>query len=501
MKLKYSAKAHGYWLNGKRCKSPSAIAKVPDDSSALDFWRRRQTAIGLALQPHLLTAVAANADDNKALDAICEEAMTAAGASSGRDYGTAVHKITDLLDGGVFVLETPEVVAIRETWRNLLDAHDLEVVASEQVIVHPDLMVAGRFDRIVRHRASGRLFILDTKTGKSAADFLQAHAVQLWLYASAPLCADGPAGDADFEVSDFVPMHRVDQSTALVAHLPMEGEASIIGVDIAAGRECFERVIRPTWAWRSRSDLRVDDWQTPPLATNLLDRLRAIAAMSPDVAQRVREVWPSGCPKLSEGGHTAEQLAQIQQIVEQAEALISAPFADLPTEPAPLRHAEVAEVRVRVVPDEGGDADEVIVQQLREMYAALTDDQRSWIAWLADQSRHVATFHMAERKTLRTTRIVRGLVTLAAHDCMDQELVRAAAAFALDSDEPLQAPIPPGAAIAVMDHIEAGAFAAACQAFVDGGMTLAFDDTGVMRLVDRPLTADQVAERLGGTWV
>ncbi|NBU34879.1 hypothetical protein EBS40_09740, partial [bacterium] len=325
-----------------------------------------------------------------------------------------------------------------------------------------EALVASSLTPLADGRVELRFRLLDTKTGKSAADFLQAHAVQLWLYASAPLCADGPAGDADFEVSDFVPMHRVDQSTALVAHLPMEGEASIIGIDIAAGRECFERVIRPTWAWRSRSDLRVDDWQTPPLATNLLDRLRTIAAMSPDVAQRVREVWPSGCPKLSEGGHTAEQLAQIQQIVEQAEALISAPFADLPTEPAPLRHAEVAEVRVRVVPDEGGDADEVIVQQLREMYAALTDDQRSWIAWLADQSRHVATFHMAERKTLRTTRIVRGLVTLAAHDCMDQELVRAAAAFALDSDEPLQAPIPPGAAIAVMDYIEAGAFAAAC---------------------------------------
>ncbi|NDD86056.1 hypothetical protein EBZ38_17490, partial [bacterium] len=336
MKLKYSARAHGYWLNGKRCKSPSAIAKVPDDSSALDFWRRRQTAIGLALQPHLLTAVAANADDKTALDAICEEAMTAAGASSGRDYGTAVHKITDLLDGGVFVLETPEVAAIRETWRNLLDAHDLEIVASEQVIVHPDLMVAGRFDRVVRHRKTGECFILDTKTGKSAADFLQSHAVQLWLYASAPLCADGPSGDADFEVAEFVPMHAVSQSVALVAHLPMEGEASIIGIDIAAGRQCFEQVIRPTWAWRSRSDLRVDGWSTPTSAppapalsdraANLVARLRTIAELSPDVAQRVREVWPSGCPKLSEGGHTAEQLAQIQQIVEQAEALISAPF-------------------------------------------------------------------------------------------------------------------------------------------------------------------------------
>ena len=501
MKLKYSAKAHGYWLDGKRCKSPSAIAKVPDDSSALDFWRRRQTAIGLALQPHLLTAVAANADDKKALDVICEEAMTAAGASSGRDYGTAVHKITDLLDGGVFVLETPEVVAIRETWRTLLDSHDLEIVASEQVIVHPDLMVAGRFDRVVRHRATSRLFILDTKTGKSAADFLQSHAVQLWLYASAPLCADGPTGDADFEVSDFVPMHRVDQSTALVAHLPMEGEASIIGIDIAAGRDCFERVIRPTWAWRSRTDLRVDDWQTTPLAANLLTRLRTIAELSPEVAQRVREAWPAGCPKLSEGGHTAEQLDRIQQIVEQAETITSAPFADLPAEPAPLRTVNVAEVRALVVPDEGEPAGEAIMQQLRETYGALTDEQRAWVSTLADESRAVATFHLSERKTQRTTRIVRGLIELAMNDCADLDLVRAAAAFALDSDEPLQASIPTGAAIAALGWTEALTFQTACETFVKGRMDLAFDDTGVMRLVDRPLTADQLAERLGGTWV
>jgi len=487
VKLKYSAKAHGYWLNGKRCPSPSAIAKVPDDSSALDFWRRRQTAIGLALQPHLLTAVAANADDKKALDAICEEAMTAAGASSGRDYGTAVHKITDLLDGGVFVLETPEVVAIRETWRNLLDSHDLEIVASEQVIVHPDLMVAGRFDRVVRHRKTGECFILDTKTGRSAADFLQSHAVQLWLYASAPLCADGPTGDADFEVSDFVPMHTVSQSVALVAHLPMEGEASIIGIDIAAGRQCFERVIQPTWAWRSRSDLRVDSWSTPtfpPLTANLLARLRTITALSPEVAQRVREAWPDGCPKLSEGGHTAEQLDQIQQIVEQAETITSAPFSDIPAEPAPLRTVQVAEARARVVPNEGEPAGEGRMVQMRELHGALDDVQRAWIAALADQSRAVASFHLSERKTTRSTRIVRGLIALAQNDCMDDDLVRAAAAFALDSDEPLQASIPPGAAIAALGWTEALTFHTACETFIAGRMDLAFDDTGVMRLVD-----------------
>jgi hypothetical protein len=227
--------------------------------------------------------------------------------------------------------------------------------------------------------------------------------------------------------------------------------------------------------------------------------LRTVAALSPDVAQRVREAWPAGCPKLSEGGHTAEQLDRIQQIVEQAETITSAPFSDLPAEPAPLRTVNVAEVRARVVPDEGFEGGETIVQQLREMYAALTDEQRAWVSALADESRAVATFHLSERKTQRTTRIVRGLVTLAAHDCADLELVRAAAAFALGSDEPLQSSIPTGAAIATMSYPEAGTFLGACAAFVEGRMTLAFDDTGVMRLVDRPLTEAEAAARLGAT--
>ena len=503
MKLKYSAKAHGYWLNGKRCKSPSAIAKVPDDSSALDFWRRRQTAIGLALQPHLLTAIAASADDKQALDALCEEAMAAAGANSGRDYGTAVHKITDLLDGGIFVLETPEVLAIRDAWRALLEAHDLEIVASEQIVVHPELMIAGRFDRVVRHRASGRLYILDTKTGKSAADFLQAHAVQLYLYASAPLCADGPTGDADFEVAEFVPMHAVDQSVALVAHLPMEGEPSIIGIDIAAGRACFEQVIRPTWAWRSRADLRVDGWSVPtsaapsPRTANLLARLRTIAAMSPEMAQSVRASWPAGVPKLSDGGHTEDDLDRIERLVADAEDRISAPFADLPAEPAPLRTVEVAEVRARVVPDEGEPAGEGRMVQMRELHGALDDAQRAWIAALADQSRAVASFHLAERKTTRSTRIVRGLIVLAQNECMDDDLVRAAAAFALDSDEPLQGSLPTGAAIAALGWTEAGTFLGVCEAFVAGGMAIDIDDTGVMRLIDKPITEAEAAARLG----
>jgi hypothetical protein len=256
MKLKYSAKAHGYWLDGKRCKSPSAIAKVPDDQSGLTKWKLRQALTGVALRPELATRIAAANGDKDALDAICEEAIHAAGGNSGRDRGTAVHGITEHLDGGVTLLETPEVTAIREQYQTLMARYGLEVVQIEGVIVHPDLMVAGRFDRIVKC-PDGKLRIADVKTGESADKYLHSHCTQLWLYASAPLLATGPQGDQDFEVTEFAPMPAVDQDIAYVIHLPAEGDGDIIGVDIAAGRDCFHNVITPIWGWRSRKNLRV----------------------------------------------------------------------------------------------------------------------------------------------------------------------------------------------------------------------------------------------------
>lgn len=230
---------------------------------------------------------------------------------------------------------------------------------------------------------------------------------------------------------------------------------------------------------------------------NLLGRLRSIAEISSEVATTVRESWPAGVPKLSDGGHTDGDLTRIERLVRLAEMGLSAPFADLPAEPAPLRTLEVAEVRARVVPDEGEPAGEGRMVQMRELHGALDDAQRAWIAALADQSRAVASFHLAERKTARTTRIVRGLIVLAANDCMDDDLVRAAAAFALDSDEPLHPSLSTGAAIAALGWMEAGTFLAACETFVAGGMAIDIDDTGVMRLIDKPLTEAEAAARLG----
>ena len=496
MKLKYNAKAHGYWLDGKRCKSPSAIAKVPDDASALDKWRRRQTGIGLALRPELLTEIAAAGDDKKVLDEICERAMDHAGASSGRVWGSATHRITELLDGGDFVLETPEVKAIRDGWFRLLADNDLEVVLSEGVVVHPDALIAGRFDRIVCHRPSGRLFILDIKTGANVADYLHSHAVQLHCYAAAGWLGEGPGGDTDFEISEWRPMLAVDQAVGLVAHLPQSGEASIIAVDIAAGGACFAEVILPTWAWRNRKDLRVDAWARvgvdPALVENLTGRLRAVASLSADVAQKVRANWPQGVPPLAAGGHTAEQFAALVALVEMAERATSAPFAD-PAVPAVTRRSPAPSVPVVTHlasdVDDGPEAGDDQVIGVRAAYEALDDAGRSWIrSLMLEASAAGRSFHLAHNRSLRAVRIVEGLVSLSAAGADDSDAVRALVSMVMGSDDPLMPSIPVGDVVSALSLTEAVAFVAAVEMFVAGRLRASVDDDGLVRLVPAETT-------------
>src|SRR5436190_1707487 len=87
----------------------STLAKALDDLNGLIKWKQRKTAEGLIRRPDLYTRVSgelANGDPDvdwptkRALDDICEEAMEAAGASSGRSSGSAFHQLTEAIDRG-----------------------------------------------------------------------------------------------------------------------------------------------------------------------------------------------------------------------------------------------------------------------------------------------------------------------------------------------------------------------------------------------------------------
>jgi len=161
MKFRYNSKSHSYWLDSKRLRGASSVAKVPDDTYHLTQWKLRTALLGAATAPHILTAAAADHDDKAKMDAVVEEAIRLCKGSTGRDYGSRVHRIIERLNVGDTLLETPEVAKLREQWNTLLKANGLEVVATEGAVVHPELKVAGRFDVKVVDLATGKTHIGD----------------------------------------------------------------------------------------------------------------------------------------------------------------------------------------------------------------------------------------------------------------------------------------------------------------------------------------------------
>lgn len=346
MRLKYNDEQHAYWLDGKRCRGVTSVAKIPDDTFYLDRWQRRMVAIGLASEPPLIQQVAAHVADKDKLDAICEKALQAARAHQAADAGTTAHRFTEVLDTGEKFLDTELAQQIQATWSKVLADGGFEVVEGmvERIAVHPDLLVAGTFDRILRRKADGRLFIADLKTGAKAISFPHSIAVQLALYANAPLLA-GPLS-AKGETTEFEPFPDVDKATGIVIHMPEPDQAEIFTFDIAAGWDCFRNVILPTLDWRKRDNLvnkiASVERRTPPAAPDakgagdgdppapaerrawIVDRVKALDA---DGRRVLARQWPDGVPTLKAfDGHTVEQLHLIEDALIKAEAAVEAPF-------------------------------------------------------------------------------------------------------------------------------------------------------------------------------
>ncbi len=424
MKLKYNAKAHGYWLDGKRCKSPSAIAKVPDDTNALTGWKLRQVALGIASDPDkFLTEVSAHSDDKESLDGICQQAIDAAGGGSGRDRGSALHLITEKLDAGIDLFDTPMVVETRRVWNQLLTDYGLTVVHSEGVIVHPDMRIAGRFDRIVRD-GNGQQYVLDIKGGADADKYVHAHCVQLWLYASAPYMAELPVGDTDFEVTEFAPMPAVSQELGLIAHIPIEGEARIIGIDIAAGGRCFEDVIKPIWGWRARKDL-VSEFNAAipaPLPAepdhphgDLIERINAIKA-NEAASLTLRTQWPAGVPTPKNADQwTDGHMQPIIDVLRNVERDHSMPFMPEPFE-KPATTLNVAEPEPVV--DLEGDCNEELAAALQARIAALPREARDVLnGWAFAANASGSSLSLKQLPSERRCQIVR--ICVAALDSVD----------------------------------------------------------------------------------
>src|SRR5918995_2258557 len=187
VKKKPADRQHAYWLNDRRCKSITTVAKIPDNTYALEQWRKRMVALGMAMSPPLVEQAAAHFDDRDRLDQIAEAAMRVAKAHEAGERGTALHRIAERVDLDLDWIETPTSLKLRADWLAALEHAELEIVPElvERIVVYPEHMLCGRFDRICR-RKNGSLVMVDLKTGEQAIKYPHTMAIQLGLYAYAP---------------------------------------------------------------------------------------------------------------------------------------------------------------------------------------------------------------------------------------------------------------------------------------------------------------------------
>src|SRR5215211_7291911 len=107
VKLTFNEKSHSYWLEGQRCKGVTSIAALPDDRYALEQWRARMVATGIATEPSLAERIAAHFTDKAKLNDLCEEALQIARSHVAAEVGTAVHRLTERVDLDEPILDTP----------------------------------------------------------------------------------------------------------------------------------------------------------------------------------------------------------------------------------------------------------------------------------------------------------------------------------------------------------------------------------------------------------
>jgi hypothetical protein len=335
MKLSYNDAQHAYWLDGVRCKSVTTVAKIPDDTYSLDQWRKRQILVGVALRPQLVERAAAHFDDRDIIDRLAEEALEAAKSHDAANRGTAAHRIAERVDLGQTIIDTPQARAVQAAWERALMLAGLEIVPElvERIVVYPERRIAGRFDRMVRRKIDGRLCVLDLKTGMNAVKYPHSMAIQLALYANAPLIAGPLDGRGQTEKFDRPP--DIDRTVGYVIHMVhqydddgtvADQQVDVVGVDLEQGWKaaqlCFDTI-----DWRSRKDLILPiaeiKLESPDRTEWIQGRLKALSG-SRQARDIVTGSWPPQVPYRPPW--TDGQIDLIDGVLAAAERLTEAFF-------------------------------------------------------------------------------------------------------------------------------------------------------------------------------
>lgn len=262
----------------------TTLAKCLADTSNLDRWKQRMVATGIAKRPELVGLVAASLGDKAALDNVCEAALSAAGAGSRAETGTQLHTATEFADKGEQLPDDALIhLADVATYLATMARAGIHLPPEwiERVVVNPVVNVAGTFDRIARLGREmtvqlpgrppitlppGTHVIADLKTGRELSYSWGDIAIQLAIYANAPIMWRGSEvrrdrfgryllPDAAEHPEEFEPVPDVRLDVGLVMHLPAgERRCALFWVDLESGWTAAQ-VAASVKVWRGRRDL------------------------------------------------------------------------------------------------------------------------------------------------------------------------------------------------------------------------------------------------------
>jgi len=327
----------------------STIIKTHADGEGLVDWKIRMAMKGLAVSPDLIAMVASldiENDKSKFREA-AEQANNRAASKSGANFGTAVDRFTERLDGGESIVSMGVPEGLRadvEAYARTLREHGLEVLPqyTQRVCVNVTHDYAGQWDRVVRRLSDGALFGLDLKSNKpdaktggmSSYSWLE-HISQLAAYVYAEhMCS--------LDFTGYEPMPDMDRAKGLILHLPSgKGKGELYGVRLESGWRNFTRSIetrrdrneaKSGWSWLIERPI------TAPAS--------AIAALVEQEASAVPAIVPAIHDRVAGHIAAATTLDQLGNIA--GNAISAGVWTD---ELATLALSRDDQIRARTAPD------------------------------------------------------------------------------------------------------------------------------------------------------
>lgn len=481
----------------------TTVAETLDDRYNLELWKMRQVAVGLGRRPDLIARVAStDSDDKKTINALCQDAMSAADSGAAANMGTALHATFERIDKGELTADTaPEMFRERATaYTALIGESGVEMLPewTERIHVLAAHKVAGMADNHVMFE--GRRYIADKKTGAGVDYGAGGFAVQLACYARSETIYN-PATDT------HETMPEIDLERALIIHVPaVGGPCSLKWVDIAAGWEALSHAM---WArgWRKRDNLIVPfevssalaDKLAASLGGTMLEPTEAHAERTAWVIERIDTIkrdetatldlvanWPEGvapAKSIREGAAwTPDEIDRLKDVLTRVEARAEVPFGVLdPTLPVEEK-AEVEPPTVTSIdrPDEGEQITDGEYEEVRTELGALTDPK--WVqVWATQAGDARRSLNMATQRTRRRYLIAKAIVAWAPQCEADDDLARLGIATTLETD--LDPTTTTGAYLGALTIDQAQRLASVAAALADGTATVSIQPDGAIALV------------------